>query len=180
MVQDVSGSHPELDLSLRRRSGTCGTPRNRGCSRRDHRTGCAPVLPKRTPVGCANAVVSNHVRSAPILPLVSNVADEIGRLGVARRVQRRAAGRHGERRATERREHAVHLPVVDDGLEHAVVATGALPRQLVGEADLEVVPAVEPGRRPVSVTSRLACSSSASPCHRRRSRSSPCSRCTRP
>ena len=75
---------------------------------------------------------------------------EVCQLGVARRVQYRAAARHRERVAAERAEDAVDLPVADDRFRGVAVAVVALPRQLVHEAKLQVVPAVEPGRRPVA------------------------------
>ena len=58
---------------------------------------------------------------------------------------------HRERVAAERRQHAVDLPVADDRLRDVVVAAAvALPGQRIDEAQLEVVPAIEAGRRPVA------------------------------
>ena len=55
------------------------------------------------------------------------------------------------RRAAERAERAIQLPVAEDRLRQTLVAAGALPRERIREADLEVMGAVEAGQRPVAV-----------------------------
>jgi hypothetical protein len=55
------------------------------------------------------------------------VTNEIRRLSVRGCIQRRAAGRHRERRSTEGSKHPVHLPVVDDRPEHVAIAAATLP-----------------------------------------------------
>ena len=86
------------------------------------------MLPKRTVVGWANALVSNQQPIGRRIPQHGERADEVGELGVLWRVQRRAAGGDVERRARERGKHAVDLPVLHDGLEHVAVTAVALPR----------------------------------------------------
>ena len=88
------------------------------------------MVPNRTPVGCANADVSNHWPLAPMAPSTLNVPT-VRRLLVAWSIQRVAACRHGERVAAERGQHAVDLPVVGNRVQDAVVTARRLPRERV-------------------------------------------------
>ena len=161
MVQEVL----RLPLGTRdvrcRRAGSRGTSRSPATSRQDRRTGCGrsfqsehlSAAPKRSYRNTAGSL--QHRRASFTVPTRSAVCVL---LGVFNDVPLPG---HGEWRSAERAEHAIELPVLDDRSQDVVVAAAALPRQLVREAQLEVVPAVEPRGRPVAATFARACSSSA-------------------
>src|SRR4029453_16444358 len=78
------------------------------------------------------------------------IANLIGALRIGRRVQHRAAPGYCEGRTGEPGNRAVQLPVAQNRLRDALVASVALPWQRIREAELEVVPPVETSRRPVA------------------------------